>query len=258
MIQLGGLASVLYTCALSLHFLLSIRFCWLPLRIQKIEPFFHAVCIGIPFISAILIWTQKLYNPIIFMCSIQSYPTDCNKELSPESSCIRGYNARWYAILLVEIPIAIGTVFIISSMIAIYLSVREQDRRMSRFQLSTDAQNQYASSKRVYRRACQYVAAYCITLIPGMIATILNVNSGLEGNFAVSIVVIISLPLQGFINAIVYSNDMREQLGDIVRSIASRHGSTHERDANASILSNTAQGDEETKMADGNMTTTSV
>jgi len=87
--------------------------------------------------------------------------------------------------------------------------------------LSTNAREQYASSKRVYRQAGQYAAAYCITWILRMIATTRNVTSGFEWNFGVSILVVISLPLQEFINAIVYSSDMREQLGDIQRSIAS-------------------------------------
>jgi len=260
MIQLGGSSSVLYTCALSLHFLLSIRFGWLPLRIRKIEPFLHAVCIGIPFASAVLLLTQKLYNPRIFMCSTQSYPIGCDTGSTP-ASCLRGYNARWYALFLIEVPIIIGTVFIISSMIAIYLSVRELDRRMSRFRLASDAQEQYASSKRVFRRACQYVAAYCITWIPVMIGTVIHVTSGSEGSFGFSLAVIISMPLQGFINAIVYSSDLRERLGDVVRSIASRHGSTHENnipnEANASILTNAAKSEEKTKVVDDNEITCS-
>jgi hypothetical protein len=189
------------------------------------------------------------------MCYTQSYPIGCDTGSTP-ASCLRGYNARWYALFLIEVPIAIGTVFIIYSMIAIYLSVREQDLRMSRFRLGSEAQEQYASSKRVFRRACQYVAAYCITWIPVMIGTVIHVTSGSEGSFVFSIVVIISMPLQGFINAIVYSSDLRERLGDVVRSISNRHGSTHENnipnEANASILTNAAKGDEETKIADDN------
>jgi len=116
MIQYGTLSSIMYTCSLSLHFLLRIRYKWSPSRLlAKAHPTMHFLCICLPLVSAILAWCKTLYNPTPNCCYIQSYPNICGT--ADSDACIRGANAMWYLLAMYQVPIFVGLFFIIGAMI---------------------------------------------------------------------------------------------------------------------------------------------
>jgi len=151
MIQLGLLSSVMYTCCLSLHFLLSIRYKWSPSKLKNAHTVMHVACIGIPFLTAIVGLIATAYNPTPNTCYINSYPSDCN---TTGAECIRGRDAKWYILFLHQVPIFVGLLFIIGSMVMMYLSLSSQDQEMSSFRAQA------------FCVSCQLVAGFSLAFIP--------------------------------------------------------------------------------------------
>ena len=209
MIQLGGLSSIMYTCSLCLHFLLSVRYNWLPSELRKVDPFIHCVCIVIPLGGAILAWVKTLYNPTGFgACYFSSYPIDCDDSTNMVN-CIRGQNSKIYMLFLVQIPIFVGFLFIPATMAMIYLSVNKLDRTLPSARIS----------RQTVCLACQYCFVFFIIYIPTAVITMLIVLRGKPVPFAARAAFAFLAPLQGFLNSVVYSSDLRSQLRSLAQSI---------------------------------------
>ena len=103
MFPFGAISSIMYTCSLSLHFILFVRYRWLPSNLKSVHPLMHVACICIPAAAAALGWFLTLYNPTAYAYYLQSYPMDC--DTSDGISCIRGKNIKMYMIFMLEVPI---------------------------------------------------------------------------------------------------------------------------------------------------------
>lgn len=216
--QFGGMASIMYTCGIILHFLLGIRYKWLSSDLEKIAPFIHILCFLVPAGSAIFGWLKTVYNPTVNMCFLQSYPIGCGS--TSGVACIRGANVKLYTILFGLLPIFLGLFFIIISMTLIYMSVYNQDQEMSRFRFGQE--NERRMSKEAFSLACQYVAAFFVAFVPPAISmtTILIIHKELP--FGWRLFRSLVSPLQGFLNAFVYSNDLKRQFLTMSQTMASR------------------------------------
>jgi len=209
MIQLGALSSLMYTCSLCLHFLLRIRYKWLPSELGKVDPFIHCVCVVIPLGSAILAWIKTLYNPTGFgACYFTSYPIDCDDSTN-SVNCIRGQNSNKYMLFLVQIPIFVGLLFIPATMVMIYLSVYKLDRSLPSARIS----------RQTVCLACQYSSVFFIIYVPSAVISLLVVVMNKPVPFAPRAVHAFLAPLQGFLNSFVYSADTRSQLRYLAQSI---------------------------------------
>jgi len=218
MIQLGGLASIMYTSSLSLHFLLGIRYRWLPSQLKKIDPIIQLACIFVPLLSAVLGLIATVYNPTpFFACFIQDYPMGCEFDTTDENKCIRGDNASMYALFMVQIPILLGLFFIAVAMVMIYCSVRRQEERVSRY--SFEASDNRRMSRETLWNAFRYTLGFFVSWVPTAIVTILILGMGLRVPFAVRVVQSLLSTSQGFVNAIVYSADLRSHLKSFAQSL---------------------------------------
>mmetsp|Transcript_128 Transcript_128/g.208 ORF Transcript_128/g.208 Transcript_128/m.208 type:complete len:364 (+) Transcript_128:65-1156(+) len=209
MLQMGVFSSIMYTCSINLHFLLSIRYKWLPSQLQKIDPILNVASILLPLATAVLALAKSLYNPTLTVCYIISYPIGCGSSSSVE--CIRGENITFYSLLMVVIPIFLGIFFIVAAMIMIYMSVFRQDQATSRYREGGE-ESENRKSRKAFWLASQYVAAFCIAFIPTAISITIATILGRGVPFAWGLVRSLVSPTQGFLNAIVYSNDLRSQL----------------------------------------------
>lgn len=216
--QFGGMASIMYTCSIILHFLLGIRYKWLSSDLEKIAPFINILCLLVPVGSAIFGWLKSVYNPTVNMCFLQSYPIGCGS--TSGVACIRGADVELYTLLFGLLPIFLGFFFIIISMTLIYISVYTQDQAMSRFRLGQE--NERRMSKEAFYLACQYVSAFFVAFVPPAISmtTVLIIHK--EMPFGWRLFRNLVSPLQGFLNAFVYSNDLKRQFLTMSQTMASR------------------------------------
>jgi len=217
MFQVGVLGSLMYTGCLSLHFLLSIRYKWLPSRVKKLDPFIHAASILIPVGTGVLGWLATVYNPGIFGCYLQGYPSGCLKIGAPK--CIRGQQTRMYMSFMIVFPILLAFIFISTAMTLIYLTVYHQDQRMSRYQHG--ANNINRMSRQTFWMACQYVGAFCVSFVPFALRFFVTIISdGHTDFFFLMFWQALLSPLQGFLNALVYSNDLKSHLHSVGQTVA--------------------------------------
>ena len=217
MFQVGVLGSLMYTCSLSLHFLLSVRYKWLPSRIKKLDPFIHAASTLNPIGTGVLGWIATVYNPGIFGCYFQGYPSGCLKIGAPK--CIRGQQTRIYMFFMIICPILLAFIFISTAMTLIYLTVYHQDRRMSRYQYGASDSNRI--TKQTFWMACQYVGAFCVSFVPiALMYVALIISDGDAPIFFIRFWQALFSPLQGFLNALAYSNDLRGHLHSVGQTVA--------------------------------------
>ena len=236
MFQVGLLGSIMYTSSLSLHFLLIIRYKWLPSQVKKIDPFIHSLCILIPLGTAVVGWIKKFYNPTTFACYVQGYPTSCL--LPGEPKCIRGEGVKLGLFFMLILPILLSFIFITTAMIMIYFNVYHQDQRMSRYQHGLSDENRM--SRQAFWMACQYISAFCVSFTPVIFIYMIKIITGGkvgQVQFYFLLWQALLSPLQGFLNAIVYSHDLKSQLKYVRQSIASSF-----RNARGSIDRNLTQG----------------
>ena len=219
MFQVGVLGSLMYTCSLSLHFLLGIRYKWLPSRVKKLDPFIHAASILIPVGTGVLGWIATVYNPGNFVCYFQGYPNGCLKIGAPK--CIRGQQTRIYMFFMIIFPILLAFIFISTAMTLIYLTVYHQDQRMSRFRLGDNNSNRM--TKQTFWMACLYIGAFCVSFVPfGVMYVVRVITDGDAPMFYFLFWQALFSPLQGFLNALVYSNDLRSHLHSVGQTVAFR------------------------------------
>jgi len=214
MIQLGSLSSVMYTSGITLHFLLGIRCLWLPSQVKKIDPFLHVACILLPLATAVLGWIKSLYNPgaASILCYIYPYPDFCGDPGQPK--CIRGEHAKLYFFSMMVLPILLAFTFIFIAMILIYLTVSNQERRVSTYFVNIDM------ARQTFYVACQYVAAFSFAYLPIFISFLVKSITRKPDNFYFALVRAFCTPMQGFLNALIYSHDLRQRLKSIQRSLS--------------------------------------
>lgn len=177
----------------------------------------HVACICIPAAAAILGWFQTLYNPTAYACYLQSYPLDC--DTSDGVSCIRGKNIKMYMTFMMAVPIFLGLFVIGTAMILIYNSVCEQDRQISRYRIY--AEDKDTMSRQTFRMACQYVAAFAVAFVPSAVIALISIVAGRQVAYASILINALLSPLQGFLNAFVYSRDFRSKLETITEVVSS-------------------------------------
>jgi len=155
-----------------------------------------------------------------------------------EPKCIRGEGVKLGLFFMLILPILLSFIFITTAMIMIYLNVYHQDQRMSRYQHGLNDENRM--SRQAFWMACQYISAFCVSFTPVIFIYMIKIiTGGKEGQVQFYFLLWLALlsPLQGFLNAIVYSHDLKRQLKYVRQSIASSL-----RNARGSIGRNLTQG----------------
>jgi hypothetical protein len=146
--QIGQGASIIFTACISIQFVLKIRYRWTASQMRRAEYVFFALGILLPFATTLTALSIGAMNPTAGgTCWISAYPFFCVD--SYLGWCRE--NKRWgvhqdqYKLFMGTVPIVIGLVIVMGSMVLLYLTARhcEQQEQQRRSQ----ARRQSSSNK---------------------------------------------------------------------------------------------------------------
>lgn len=181
-----SIASPLYNTALSIYYLLVIRYQFSEDEIRKLEPWMHYLTIIFSFSTATLGLALDLYKEARFGCWIASESTD---------EFLIFQIAMWLA------PLSICLVVITISQISIVMEVREAERSGRRF--STSRRRSWTDQ--VCKQSFWYVGTFYATwIVPGVFLFLWKFSPDTSSAQWFGIPVAILTPLQGCFNAMVY------------------------------------------------------
>jgi len=211
----GGLMAVVYISSLSLYFLLVIRFKWSLERLRKVEPAMHGLSWIFASVASATCLFKGLTNPTIFACGIDSYPIKCNS--SNGVPCIRGEPVLMYQLGFVIAPVFLGLTFTAICMILMYVTVRKRQSAAARFREENDTTSETVNEqiREDFRRAWQFTGVFFLISMPTVVSVLLFAQKGTVP-FINAMLRAIVCPSQGFLNAIVFSQDIE---GELIRSI---------------------------------------
>ncbi|KAL9188595.1 hypothetical protein ACHAXT_006973 [Thalassiosira profunda] len=217
-IYLGACGGLIYSCSLNVYYLLVVKHRKTDEQIKrKYEPYLH----GVPIVYAVVCASTLLAKRNINsdgkgMCFVPVYdPLHCigyeDGEIRDgfEIPCGRGRDGAvlfsyigFFATLL-TVPIIIS---ILLGMI--YRSVRQQEKRMERYEMSAATASEGRSStslksRAVLHRAVAYSVAYFLTWAPAVIRVALLI-AGVEWTTALWYLTSFLSPLQGFYNLLIF------------------------------------------------------
>lgn len=157
-----GVGVALYNASLSLYFLLSTRYKIPNDKLaKKIEPFFHIISLGFPFITGLYATLQGYMNPTPTLCWIAEKPRGCKGD-----ECIRGEDYIKLRLYFVLLPIILCIIVIIVSMVMIYTHVRKLENAVHSYSRRWTRKLSGRQSKRVFRQAMFYIGAFCCVWLP--------------------------------------------------------------------------------------------
>lgn len=222
-IQFGTMSVPLYNASLSVYFYLSVRhgihrsnnnnnIC----NLRKVSEFlFHFTSMLFPLVISTIGLISGQYNSTSIGCMTSEYPKGCNNN-DEDSQCIRGGNHVKFRILTV-IPLTLSIIIIITSFFFLYRAVKRQEEIMGSYSgnyrtTSTKRTNDVnpnrreTKSEKVWRQSLRYIAAFSVTWVPFIVYFCLKLffkgNSNVT--FYSQLLLLSTLPLQGFCNCCVY------------------------------------------------------
>jgi hypothetical protein len=252
--QMGQGASIIFTACISIQFVLKIRYRWTASQMRRAEYIFFALGVLLPFATTLTALSIGAMNPTAGgTCWISAYPFFCvDSYLGWCREKKRwGVHQDQYKLFMGTVPIVIGLVIVMGSMVLLYLTARhceqqEQQRRsQARRQSSSNEINindspKRRSTSRNHRRRAQKTVLVSASLYLGKflclvrslqysgIHILVSLSQLLGRQFslvlkgayifiyvvviaafisrgAVNVVLVIVLPIQGFLNAMIYS-----------------------------------------------------
>jgi hypothetical protein len=132
-------------------------------------------------------------------CWIRDAPYGCSTDDDVE--CERGEHYIWLSGILFYACIA-GWVVIVVDMILIVLKVRATEKRLERYLIGLQSNETFKRTRQTGIQALLYIASYFITFFFGISLQFPISNFTVE--FAARCLVKITLPMQGFWNALIY------------------------------------------------------
>ena len=231
---MSTMASYLYSCELSVYFLLSIRYDWREAKTSSyLEPWVHVLPWIVPLSFGTAAIILDAYNPslVLGICMFGSYPADCH--VSETIECVRGDRDAVVYGLFVPWNFISGFAALIgiSSTWLVYSSVRRQIQRNHRYDFRRQSatasgvgmvvpvielSQQDKRLRAVSRQAIFYTLAFLNTFIGACFGSIMGFFYTESGNmgiytlddkpfvYAAVLFLYAFFPLQGFLNALVY------------------------------------------------------
>jgi len=124
--------SPLYTAAITIYFLLSIRYRYKEFELARLEKWVHPVIWFVGISTATAGIPLKLYNPKVQWCWIASLPRGCVGD-----GCVRGHNAKYFLVSFAFAWIWMGVLVTTTSLAMLYFTVQRSEMRSSVYQIST-------------------------------------------------------------------------------------------------------------------------
>jgi hypothetical protein len=195
-----------YSVLLSFYYLLVLRYekeeRWIA---RYVEPVIHVLALLFPFIFGAILWHHKLFNPITRWhgwCGLELY--DCSKYEDDGECGSREHYQRfkeYYNITFTYLFCVVGGwVVIVVDMILIFLKVRATEKRLVRY-LIGQSNDTFKQTRQTGIQALLYIASYFITFI---FFILWHFPIRITNLFAMACLIKITLPMQGFWNALIY------------------------------------------------------
>eukprot|EP00980_Cylindrotheca_fusiformis_P028519 scaffold22607_cov123-Cylindrotheca_fusiformis.AAC.16 len=204
-LQVGVLGESFFTSFVAVQTLLVVRYAWTNQQMRKAEIAFNTVGIGLPLITGI--WaaaSDRINNLAVGFCWISMTPRQCKNEMGGPlfdeycDNTVRVESALAYQIGLAMVWAFLTLLVIAYSMISLFCFVRKREKQASRWMLTSQRGQQ---QKKVLVRATMYITGYVGIWIP----TFISLQGDLVARMARMSLVAALLPLQGFLNALIYS-----------------------------------------------------
>ena len=206
----GSIVSPGYNAGLCIFFLLKVRYRVHDTVItRKVEPFLHTVPFFLYLVTATYQILKGNINPAFAVCYVSDYPPGCSNQ--DDVDCEHGENFRqnwaWYCFVMFHV---ITPVIIISSMGTIFLTVRNQERRIARYgrgSLQLEEGDNVEMSpyvKKVMYRGLAYSGAWFITFLFPIINNFLYVTKNAAPSFLLRCLIAFFGTFQGFTNFLVF------------------------------------------------------
>lgn len=136
-IFVGFLAAQIYNCSLCIYYLFVIKYNKKDEYIRRhVEPFLHAVPIGTSLIGGIIIATKQAFNANKSFCWIGSDPPRCYDDNYNTGPC-RGQDAKILYLTFATVPYIVLPIVILTSMGLMYLTARQNEKKMSGYGIHT-------------------------------------------------------------------------------------------------------------------------
>eukprot|EP00980_Cylindrotheca_fusiformis_P028518 scaffold22607_cov123-Cylindrotheca_fusiformis.AAC.15 len=201
-LHVGMAGSTFFTSFVAVQTLLVVRYAWRNQRMRKAEIAFYTVGIAVPLAGGI--WaavSNSITNFPVGFCWIGVTPLECEDEMGGplfDEYCddiLLLENGRIYRDVLSMAALFFAILAIAYSMISLFCYVRKQEKQAARWSLTSQRGQQ---QKKVLVRATMYIAGFVGIWIPSIIALMKASVAGISVAAAL-------LPLQGFLNALIYS-----------------------------------------------------
>ncbi|KAL7430699.1 hypothetical protein ACHAXH_004419 [Discostella pseudostelligera] len=171
-------------------------------------------------ISVIPLFGQNYNYNGIFFCDISGSPLGCNyyDNLATDEGgdggqgeCVRGAGSRQMLMYIGVIPFMVAFVIIIAAVSMLIYSVLKQERRMDRFQFAPSPSTNRKMTTQATKRGIYYVGAFGLCWIPWYIYAVVEYKHGGIPDW-LGILHLTTMPLQGFLNALVYFRPSYESI----------------------------------------------
>lgn len=203
-------ASYLYSCGLSLYFLLTVKCGWSEKQTAKwLDPWVHVI----PWTAAFLVGSIGIVsgslnpNEALGGCMFNSYPAGC--QWNPALECTRGGNSTSIMMVVYSAMVLLASCMGILCIVLVWKAVREQMRRSALSDVSELNRQRLHRTKAVAIQATLYslvflnstfvtVVGIAVSILQTKIRRIPMLRNG------TLILLYIFMPSQGFLNMIIY------------------------------------------------------
>jgi len=218
-------STAFYNGFLALYYLATIKYKWKDVSLKKMENIAHAVALIFPIVTGALCIHFEVFNPAYIHCWIYEYPYGC---LHSDVECIRGGNESLVVGMgwgLYYVPVLIALTFGSYAMFEVHRTVKQTLRKSAAHKFESSVpeislnennansvqpvvkrnkkkEKESQLSKRVATQGLCYFFSFVLTWFLPFLTTILENNS--IDNIPVLYGLAITLPLQGFMNWVVY------------------------------------------------------
>jgi len=125
----------------------------------------------------------------------------CETDIS-DAQCTRGTHARILHVILGVVMFMIAFVIIGVSMALLVRSVFDREARMDRYQV--DRASNRTMTKQAAMQGVWYIGVYAVVWIPTYVIIFYEVSTTVQTPIPLIVVHLVTMPLQGFGNALVY------------------------------------------------------
>lgn len=224
-----SIATVMYNASLAIYFYFVVVRDWKEAEFSLLEPLFHLNAIGCGLATSTASLRMGLLNQVGWDCWISASPLGCKESwtTSGKTTCTRGDNGSIYQWVFYYAPLWTTITIVTALMIHLCCRVWRQEVIMKRYDFTSGLSQSsttgagFELTKRAAAQGVYYVGAfYCAWFFP----TVYQIDIVAFGRVHPALMLLTSffVPIQGFLNLIVYTRQHFVRLRNTERGPALR------------------------------------